>query len=414
MPAAHRPAADAHPHHRRHRPADARPRNPVRAPRSRPRGLWLEFCQCAAARAISPRPRRGSARTSASSPVRLPTFSRSGEGFAIAAERPEPVSARLLVGADGKSSPVRDFAGIRARERPFAEAALVCDLDLARPLGGTSVEFHYENGPVHAGAGRRQPRQPGLDRRREVLERGAATASFAADSRRASRSACSATIAVAGPGAHLPALDAERRRPPATMAWCWSAKRRTPFRRSARRGSISGCAMSPTSSPPATPTDRAAPDWAGRVSRAYAEQRAADLMRTGAVVEALFRSLLTDFLPAQAARAGGLWALKLVPGLERAALQARHGRSADTECKGAPEAPHRSEMPFEPRLIAGRRTGRRRRGRSAGAAAAVLLAANLFGAILHSLARACRSQSGPVGPAGRARRKSAARRHRPR
>ena len=38
------------------------------------------------------------------------------------------------------------------------------------------------------------------------------------------------------------------------------------------------------------------------------------------MVDALFRSLLADFLPAQAARSTGLWALKLVPGLRKAAF----------------------------------------------------------------------------------------------
>ena len=38
------------------------------------------------------------------------------------------------------------------------------------------------------------------------------------------------------------------------------------------------------------------------------------------MVDALFRSLLADFLPSQALRAGGLWALKLVPPLRRQAF----------------------------------------------------------------------------------------------
>ena len=72
-------------------------------------------------------------------------------------------------------------------------------------------------------------------------------------------------------------------------------------------------------------SDAAAPDWAERISAAYATRRADDLLRTGGGVEALFRSLLADFLPAQAARAGGLWALKLVPGLRREAIAAGMG-----------------------------------------------------------------------------------------
>jgi 2-octaprenyl-6-methoxyphenol hydroxylase len=63
----------------------------------------------------------------------------------------------FLVGSDGKKSLVRASAGFRARENGFTEAALVCDLELSRPLGGASIEFHYPRGPftlVPAGGAR--------------------------------------------------------------------------------------------------------------------------------------------------------------------------------------------------------------------------------------------------------------------
>ncbi|MNU02793.1 2-octaprenyl-6-methoxyphenyl hydroxylase [compost metagenome] len=52
----------------------------------------------------------------------------------------------------------------------------------------------------------------------------------------------------------------------------------------------------------------------------YVARRAADLARTGGMVDTLFRSLLADMLPAQALRAGGLWALKLAPALRKQAF----------------------------------------------------------------------------------------------
>ena len=66
--------------------------------------------------------------------------------------------------------------------------------------------------------------------------------------------------------------------------------------------------------------DRGAADWAVTASTAYAQRRAGDLARTGTIVDTLFRSLLADMLPAQALRAGGLWALKLLPPLRRQAF----------------------------------------------------------------------------------------------
>jgi 2-octaprenyl-6-methoxyphenol hydroxylase len=62
------------------------------------------------------------------------------------------------------------------------------------------------------------------------------------------------------------------------------------------------------------------PGFARALSDDYARRRAGDLSRTGTVVDALFRSLLAEFLPTQALRAGGLWALKLVPPLRKAAF----------------------------------------------------------------------------------------------
>jgi 2-octaprenyl-6-methoxyphenol hydroxylase len=66
--------------------------------------------------------------------------------------------------------------------------------------------------------------------------------------------------------------------------------------------------------------DRSQPGWAELASERYADRRADDLDRTGGMVDALFRSLLSDYLPAQAARAGGLWALRMLPGLRRQAF----------------------------------------------------------------------------------------------
>jgi len=66
--------------------------------------------------------------------------------------------------------------------------------------------------------------------------------------------------------------------------------------------------------------DRSKPDWGIAVSQDYARRRAGDLVRTGTFVDTLFRSLLADMLPSQTLRAGGLWALKLLPALRRQAF----------------------------------------------------------------------------------------------
>jgi 2-octaprenyl-6-methoxyphenol hydroxylase len=57
-------------------------------------------------------------------------------GIGIALADGSRLSAPLIVGADGKKSLVRAASGIQARETAFTQAALVCDLDLGRPIGG--------------------------------------------------------------------------------------------------------------------------------------------------------------------------------------------------------------------------------------------------------------------------------------
>lgn len=250
-------------------------------------------------------------------------FSRLGESFTIASKAGSPVSARLLVGADGKRSAVRDFAGIGAHERPFAQAALVCDLELERPLHETSVEFHYENGPFTlVPAGGNKANLVWIDTK-ETLNTARDNDFVAVLNDRSRR--LFGTIAVAGPSAIFP-LSMLSVATAGDKGVALIGEAAHAFPPIGAQGLNLGLRDVADLVAALKSTDRAAADWSGRVSRAYGVRRAADLMRTGGGVEALFRSLIIDFLPMQAARAGGLWALKLVPGLRRAAMQAGIGQ----------------------------------------------------------------------------------------
>jgi 2-octaprenyl-6-methoxyphenol hydroxylase len=241
-------------------------------------------------------------------------------GFLLRLGNGEIVSAGLVVGADGKKSLVREKAGIGVREHGFEQAALVCDLALTRPIGGTSVEFHYENGPftlVPAGGNRanlvyidrletlkaaqaggpeglmalfRQKSQ-GLFGKLELL-----TPSFVFP-------LSTLTVDVAGRDGVVLVGESAHAFPPIGAQGLNLGLR-----------DVADLAASLAA------VERGAPDFARRVSEDYAGRRAHDLARTGTVVDTLFRSLLADFLPAQVLRAGGLWALKLVPPLRRTAF----------------------------------------------------------------------------------------------
>jgi len=234
------------------------------------------------------------------------------------------VATRLVVGADGKKSMVRQSAGITAREHAFSQAALVCDLDLARPLGETSVEFHYDQGPLTL--------VPATGRRANLV--------WIDDRARLE-------AARADPAA-LPRLLAEKSQrlfgavDLASPCFVFPLSRLTVDQAGARGAVLvgeAGHAFPPIGAQGlnlglrdvadlldvVALADRGAADWAAVLSRDYARWRAADLLRTNATVDALFRSLLADMVPAQAVRAGGLWALKLLPALRKRAFAAGMG-----------------------------------------------------------------------------------------
>ncbi|WDR03370.1 FAD-dependent monooxygenase [Devosia algicola] len=230
------------------------------------------------------------------------------------------LEAGFVVGADGKKSFVRGAAGFEAREHAFAQSALVCDLALSRPLDGASVEFHYPNGPfTFVPAGGNRANLVWIDqavtlKQAQSLGTEALTAHLMDKSQRlfgalqllspsfifplstlTVETAGGDGIALVGEAAHaFPPIGAQ--------------------------GLNLGLRDVADLSAVLELTDTKEPDWATSASRDYARRRQSDLGRTSTIVDTLFRSLLLEMLPAQALRAGGLWALKLLPALRKQAF----------------------------------------------------------------------------------------------
>jgi 2-octaprenyl-6-methoxyphenol hydroxylase len=59
----------------------------------------------------------------------------------------QTLSARLIVGADGRQSLCREAAGIEVKRRPFDQAALTFNITHSRPHNNMSTEFHTPAGP---------------------------------------------------------------------------------------------------------------------------------------------------------------------------------------------------------------------------------------------------------------------------
>jgi 2-octaprenyl-6-methoxyphenol hydroxylase len=230
------------------------------------------------------------------------------------------LSAPLIVGADGKKSLVRAAAGFHARETTFAQAALVCDLDLGRPIGGTSIEFHYPQGPFTlVPAGGNRANLVWIDDRAvlEAARAGGEAALLATVMDKSQR--LFGAIKLASPAFVFPlsTLSVDRAGADGVVLVGEAAHAFPPI---GAQGLNLGLRDVADLAASLAATDRSEGDWAVAVSLDYSGRRAGDLARTGGMVDTLFRSLLADMLPAQALRAGGLWALKLAPALRKQAF----------------------------------------------------------------------------------------------
>ena len=237
----------------------------------------------------------------------------------------ETLDAALLVGADGKKSLIRASHGFRARENGFTQAALVCDLQLGRPIGGTSIEFHYPEGPFTlVPAGDNRANLVWIDDR-EVLRTAQASgqdgliATFLEKSQRLFGSIELLTPTHIFP---LSTITVDRAGLDGVVLVGEAAHAFPPIGAQGLNLSLRDVADLAAA---LAAGDRAT-GWATRVSADYAERRAGDLARTGSMVDALFRSLLAEFLPSQALRAGGLWAMRTLPRLRKAAFEVGMGR----------------------------------------------------------------------------------------
>lgn len=69
------------------------------------------------------------------------------DAVAIALASGKSISARLVVGADGRHSLCREAAGITVRRRDLHQAALTFNVSHSRPHHNVSTEFHTPHGP---------------------------------------------------------------------------------------------------------------------------------------------------------------------------------------------------------------------------------------------------------------------------
>jgi 2-octaprenyl-6-methoxyphenol hydroxylase len=245
---------------------------------------------------------------------------RVADGWRLGLGNGDAHTVPFLVGSDGKKSFIRSAAGFRSRESGFTQAALVADLELCRPLGGASVEFHYPQGPFTlVPAGGNRANLVWIDDR-EALR---ALQAAGADALRAAVLSKSqhlfGDIKLLTP-AHMFLLSTLSVPEAGHDGVVLAGEAAHAFPPIGAQGLNLGLRDIADLAAALKETDRTEADWASKASDRYSRRRASDLVRTGGMVDTLFRSLLSDLLPAQAARAGGLWALKLLPPLRKQAF----------------------------------------------------------------------------------------------
>ena len=68
-------------------------------------------------------------------------------GASVTLANGQRLSARLIIGADGRNSPLREAAGIRATRFGYPQTAIVCTVVHERPHAGVAVELFLPSGP---------------------------------------------------------------------------------------------------------------------------------------------------------------------------------------------------------------------------------------------------------------------------
>jgi 2-octaprenyl-6-methoxyphenol hydroxylase len=241
------------------------------------------------------------------------------------------ISARLVIGADGRDSRARRAAGLEARTHSYPQTALTAHLDHRLPHDDFSTEFHTRSGPftlVPLPASATAPNRSSLvwvmaqeeARRREALDDGALSREIERQAhsllgairiegergffpmvRQTVPKVAAIRVALVGDAAHvLPPIGAQGLnlglRDVAAIIACAAQAR-------------------------AAGLDIGGPD----ALRAYERARRADVMlRTGAV-DGLNRSLLSHFAPVDFARGAGLAALSTIGPLRRLVMRAGIG-----------------------------------------------------------------------------------------
>ena len=239
------------------------------------------------------------------------------------------LTARLVVGADGRRSICRAAAGIETERRSYPQSALTFSLTHARPHRDISTEFHTPQGPFTLVP------LPGLRSSLvcvvapdEAGRIGALDAAALDDEiERRSHSILGKIRVEPGHGAFPLGVETARRFAARRIALIGEAGHVMPP--IGAQGLNLGLRDAATISELVVAARRAGEDIGGTaLTDEFDRLRRADVTSRALAVDLLNRSLLSDFLPVQGARGLGLWLLDRIGPLRRAMMREGVGPAA--------------------------------------------------------------------------------------
>jgi len=229
-------------------------------------------------------------------------------------------SARLAIGAEGRQSLCRSAAGIDIRGRTYAQTALTFNLGHSRPHDDTSTEFHSATGPFTLVPlpQRRSSLVFVVDPAEVCNISTLSDAQMAAEIERRSHSVLGKIQIEGGRGIFPLAAATATRLGAGRVALIGEAAHVVaPI---GAQGLNLGLRDAATISELVVAGHRDGED-VGQLGERYDRMRRADTTSRMLAVDLLNRSLLSDFLPLQGARAAGLFLMERVGPLRRAIMR---------------------------------------------------------------------------------------------
>jgi 2-octaprenyl-6-methoxyphenol hydroxylase len=245
-----------------------------------------------------------------------------GDGATVRLKNGDAVTARLVVGADGRRSLCRAAAGIESRGRSYPQTALTFNLAHARPHHDTSTEFHTEAGPFTL--------VPLPDNRSSLVcvtgphdaeqLQSLGDDALSAEIERRSHSLLGKVEVEPGRGVFPLAVETVRSFGAGRIALIGEAAHLVPP--IGAQGLNLGLRDAATIGELAVAARRNGSDIGDDPLLSHFDAlRRADVQSRSLAVDLLNRTLLTDFLPVQSARGLGLYLLDRVGPLRRAAMR---------------------------------------------------------------------------------------------